>query len=89
MREPPQHDILPKHEGLHGRNVLFALSLYLVLSCLMTWPLVTGLARDVPGDLGDSLLNMWILGWGVESLPRLVLGKMTLTEVANANIFHP
>ena len=32
----------------------------------MTWPLAAGLARDVPGDLGDSLLNMWILGWGAE-----------------------
>ena len=36
----------------------------------MTWPLALGLARDVPGDLGDSLLNMWILGWGAEHCPR-------------------
>ena len=40
----------------------------------MTWPLAPGLARDVPGDLGDSLLNMWILGWGAENVPRLLTG---------------
>ena len=37
----------------------------------MTWPLAPGIARDVPGDLGDSLLNLWILGWGAENLPRV------------------
>lgn len=55
----------------------------------MTWPLVAGLTRDVPGDLGDSLLNMWILGWGAEGLPRIIAGDMTIADFANANIFHP
>ena len=55
----------------------------------MTWPLAAGLTRDVPGDLGDSLLNMWILGWGAEHLPRLVTGQISLSEFWNANIFHP
>lgn len=55
----------------------------------MTWPLAQGIARDVPGDLGDSLLNLWILGWGAEHLPRLVTGEMTVAEFRNANIFHP
>ncbi len=55
----------------------------------MTWPLALGLTRDVPGDLGDSLLNMWILGWGAEHLPRVVLGQMSLGDFWNANIFHP
>src|SRR5262245_43605037 len=71
------------------REIVFVLSLYFVLSCAMTWPLVTGVARDVPGDLGDSLLNMWILGWGAESVPRVLTGQMTVAAVANANIFHP
>ncbi len=42
----------------------------------MTWPLAAGIARDVPGDLGDSLLNMWILGWGAENVPRLLTGQI-------------
>lgn len=55
----------------------------------MTWPLLQGLASDVPADLGDSLLNMWILGWGAENLPRVVTGEMSLHDFWNANIFHP
>jgi hypothetical protein len=50
---------------------------------------VLGLDRDVPGDLGDALLNMWILAWGGEHVPRLVTGQSTWTAFWNANIFHP
>ena len=63
--------------------------LYLLLATVMTWPLAAGLARDVPGDLGDSLLNMWILGWGAEHVPRLLIGDASLRDYWNANIFHP
>jgi hypothetical protein len=62
---------------------------YVVLALAMTWPLALGLGRDVPGDLGDSLLNLWILGWGAENVPRLVTGQIALSEYWNANIFHP
>jgi hypothetical protein len=62
---------------------------YFVLSLILTWPLITGIARDVPGDLGDSLLNMWILAWGAEHLPQLVSGAMGWSEFWNGNIFHP
>lgn len=62
---------------------------YLVLSLVLTWPLVLGLGRDVPGDLGDSLLNMWILAWGAEHVPRLFTGALSWSEFWNANIFHP
>ena len=55
----------------------------------MTWPLAAGVARDVPGDLGDSLLNMWILGWMAEAVPRVISGEMSVADVWNANIFHP
>jgi hypothetical protein len=55
----------------------------------MTWPLALGLGRDVPGDLGDSLLNLWILGWGAENVPRLLTGQIALADYWNANIFHP
>jgi len=62
---------------------------YLVATLIMTWPLAAGVTRDVPGDLGDSLLNMWILGWGAEHVPRVATGQMSLGEFWNANIFHP
>ena len=48
-----------------------------------------GLGSDVPGDLGDSLLNMWILGWGAEHVPRLLVGSIGWSDFWNANIFHP
>ena len=62
---------------------------FAVLTLAMTWPLALGVTRDVPGDLGDSLLNMWILGWGAEHVPRVVTGQMSLGDFWNANIFHP
>ena len=55
----------------------------------MSWPLLPGIAADVPGDLGDSLLNMWILAWGAEHVPRLLTGAMSWPDFWNANIFHP
>jgi hypothetical protein len=72
--------------ALAGATPLF---LYFTLTLAMTWPLAAGLTRDVPGDLGDSLLNMWILGWMAESIPRLITGQMSPGDVWNANIFHP
>jgi hypothetical protein len=64
-------------------------ALYVLLTLVMTWPLLPGIARDVPGDLGDALLNLWILGWDAEYLPRVATGQMGLHEFWNANIFHP
>jgi hypothetical protein len=71
------------------RRIDPSLFLYLLLTLAMTWPLLPGIARDVPGDLGDSLLNLWILGWGAENIPRVLSGRMTLADFWNANIFHP
>jgi hypothetical protein len=62
---------------------------YQGVAIVMTWPLVLGIGRDVPGDLGDSLLNLWIIGWGAEHVPRLFAGQITLGDYWNANIFHP
>jgi hypothetical protein len=76
-------------ENLRRYDAAVALAIYTALALLMTWPLARGLASDVPGDLGDSLLNMWILGWGAEHVPRLITGQATANEYWNANIFHP
>lgn len=62
---------------------------YTALALVFTWPLALGLGRDVPGDLGDSLLNMWILAWGAEQAPRLLTGAISWSEFWNGNIFHP
>lgn len=48
-----------------------------------------GLGSDVPGDLGDSLLNMWILAWGAQHLPSLLTFQIGWADFWNANIFHP
>ena len=66
-----------------------AILAYAALSIVLTWPLALGMAGDVPGDLGDSLLNMWILAWGAEHVPRLLTGAMSWQAFWNANIFHP
>lgn len=62
---------------------------YVALSVALTWPLVLGLGSNVPGDLGDSLLNMWILGWGAQHVPPLLTGQIGWADFWNANIFHP
>lgn len=71
-----------------GRLPWIALG-YTALALVFTWPLVLGLGRDVPGDLGDSLLNMWILAWGAEQAPKLLVGAISWAEFWNGNIFHP
>jgi hypothetical protein len=54
--------------------------LYLSLTLILTWPLARGLARDVPGDFGDPILNAWILAWDDTHLGR---------GLWSANIFYP
>jgi len=72
-----------------GPAPLFAFLTYSVIALVLTWPLVLGLGSDVPGDLGDSLLNMWILAWGAEHLPQLLTGAISWPQFWDANIFHP
>jgi len=61
-----------------------------LLTLVMTWPLARGLARDVPSDLGDPVLNMWILAWDAEQLLAIVSGDLArIPRFFDANIFHP
>jgi F5/8 type C domain len=48
---------------------LLASIVYLFLTIVLTWPLVVRPASLVPNDLGDPLLNTWILAWDARSLP--------------------
>ena len=43
--------------------------LLLVLSLLLHAPLLTQLGSAVPSDLGDPLLNTWILWWNAQQIP--------------------
>jgi hypothetical protein len=68
----------------------FALAAYLLLTIAATWPLATGLTRDVAWDLGDPVLNMWILSWDVEQLRAILGGDVgRVRTFFDANIFHP
>jgi hypothetical protein len=64
--------------------------LYTVLALVMTWPLAAGLARDVPSDLGDPLLNCWILAWTANHAVALLSGNLAAAQgFWNANMLYP
>jgi hypothetical protein len=59
------------------------LAIYTLLTLILTYPLIFNLMTTVPNDIGDPLLNTWILAWDSHAL---------LTDpfnLFNANIFHP
>ena len=62
---------------------------FVAITVLMTWPIARGMLRDIPADLGDSLLNMWILAWDAEAFVAMASGTMSFAEFWNGNIFHP
>src|SRR5215813_4486525 len=72
------------------RRAAYALAAYTVIALVVTWPLARGLTRNVAWDLGDSVLNMWILSWDAEQF-RAILGgdARRLLTFFDANIFHP
>ena len=67
-----------------------AAALYAAVAIVFTWPLVIGLTRDIPWDLGDSLLNAWILAWDANRLSEILSGHFDAVRgFWNANIFYP
>jgi len=71
------------------RQTLLAAAAYAALTVVMTWPIARGLTRDIPADLGDSLLVMGILAWVSEGVVAIARGDMAFGDVWNANFFHP
>ena len=70
------------------RSAWSAAAWYLVATVVLTWPTTAGLTRDIPWDLGDSLLNAWILGWNADHLLRFLSGQWgALDGFWTANIF--
>ncbi|MBM3820017.1 MAG: hypothetical protein FJW14_13505 [Acidimicrobiia bacterium] len=67
-----------------------ATAAYLVITIAATWPLTAGLGRDVAWDLGDPVLNIWILAWDAEQLRAILTGDLSrIRSFFDANIFHP
>ena len=56
--------------------------LYLALAVVLTFPLVLRLGSSVPHDVGDPLLNTWIIWWNAQHLPLS-------SEWWNGPFFHP
>ncbi|MDQ3213332.1 MAG: hypothetical protein M3Q85_11710, partial [Acidobacteriota bacterium] len=54
---------------LFSPAVLAAAALYVVLTIGLTWPLILRPGSVVPNDLGDPLLNTWIMSWNARTLP--------------------
>lgn len=75
---------------VHPRSVAGAAFWYAVGTLATTWPLALGLSRDIPWDLGDSLLNCWILAWNAQHLLAVLGGDWSaLSTLWHGNIFHP
>jgi hypothetical protein len=66
------------------------LLVYAAAAIVFTWPLVLHptIHLAAPAGLGDPFLNLWILGWGMQTTvddpTRILTGR-----VFDANIFHP
>ena len=56
---------------MQRRSVPWALSvaLYTVLTVALTWPLVLSPGHSVPNDLGDPLLNTYLVAWNARTMP--------------------
>lgn len=75
----------------HGaRQALGATLLYALVTCAITWPLITVIHRDIAADMGDPVLNSWILLWtGGQVLAFLSGDFSALSSFWHGNIFYP
>ena len=51
------------------KPAVLAAVVYILLTVALTWPLAVRPASLVPNDVGDPLLNTWILAWNARVLP--------------------
>ena len=87
-RLPPRESRTTNPESRPG--AVNATLLYAAAALALTWPLAAGLTRDIPWDLGDSVLNCWILQWGADHWLRFLSGDFgAFRGYFNANIFYP
>jgi len=57
-----------RHVRWSAGDALVAL-LYLTISVALHWPLLARMSSAIPGDVGDPLLNTWILWWNTQHPP--------------------
>jgi hypothetical protein len=48
---------------------LLAAAFYVGLAAALTWPLAIELSAVIPSDLGDPVLNAWIIWWNAHAVP--------------------
>ncbi len=71
-------------------NPWFVALVFAVLAIVATWPLTSGIRTEIAGDLGDPVLNCWIMVWTGGQLVRFLKGDLTaLNDFWNGNIFYP
>lgn len=64
--------------------------LYTAMTIAWTWPLAPRLTTEVASDLGDPLLNCWIMMWTGGQLLRFLGGDWSaLAEFWHGNMFYP
>ena len=49
-------------------EALAVVAAFVALSLAATYPLIRHLGDALPADIGDPLLNAWILGWDADRL---------------------
>ena len=65
-------------------------AVYTLLTLATTWPLAAHLTRSLPADLGDPLLNSFILRWGIDHIRALAGGDLgAFRTYWHAPMFHP
>ena len=52
-----------------GAPWLFAALGYVAFAVVQTWPLATHLPSVIPSDLGDPVLNVWVVWWNAHAVP--------------------
>lgn len=64
--------------------------LYVALACVMTWPVVTGMTRNLPSDLGDPMFVSGMLTWASKHWIDLLGGDLSaVRRFWNAPFFYP
>ncbi len=71
------------HPHFTASELALVVSLFTGLTLAWTWPLAATIGRVLPSDLGDPLLNTWILGWAADRSAHGFRGLW------NAPIFFP
>ena len=73
-----------------ARSAAGAATFFFALAVFMTWPLASGLDRNVPSDYGDPLYAAWAMAWVCHQLARAVAGDLSaLTNFWNSNQLFP